>query len=249
MDNIKLWGEKVYAFLDLFIRYVPVLVRIKSQSLVTLISNLLPLFILFLLLIPGSFVLRITHSLASRTLFLPIFQLTLCSRTFTLRLSHVLLVLSILHSVSMYAVLVEPHIQSVQRDLSVFGKRELVNLARNFIEAGIAVLGTFINVVTWRLWGLGNKALQEKSKDSITSINNSPLPPQQKSQPPQQQASLVQTQFVSNTASETQPLKEESKRLSNVGLPTSGLSKRPMAPLNHQYGFLSSPSNSNQHLD
>ena len=248
MDNIRLWGEKVYAFLDLILRYIPVLVRIKSQSLVTLISNL-PLFILFLLLIPGSFVLRITHSLASRTLFLPIFQLTLCSRTFTLRLSHVLLVLSILHSVSMYAVLVEPHIQSVQRDLSVFGKRELVNLARNFIEAGIAVLGTFINVVTWRLWGLGNKALQEKSKDSITSINNSPLPPQQKSQPPQQQASLVQTQFVSNTASETQPLKEESKRLSNVGLPTSGLSKRPMAPLNHQYGFLSSPSNSNQHLD
>lgn len=249
MDSIRLWGEKVYAILDLLLRYFPVFVKIKSQSLVTAASNLLPLFILFLLLIPGSFVLRITHSIASRSLFLPIFRLTLCTRTFILRLSHVLLVLSILHSVAMYAVLVEPHIQSVQRDLSVFGKRELVNLARNFIEAGIALLGTFINVVTWRLWGLGNKALQEKPKDSITSINNSPLPPQQKLQPPQQ-ASSVQTQFVSNIASETVfPLKEESKRLSNIGLPTSGLSKRPMAPLNHQYGFLSSPSPSNQHLD
>jgi hypothetical protein len=243
-EFIKVWGNSFYELFDKILIFLKISFW-KSQSITTIGCNVLPFTLLFLLLIPGIYAFRFSMAVASRTLFLPIFRFSFCTRHFTLRLSHVLIVLSTLHSIAMYSILVEPHIQSVQRDLSIFGKRELVNLARNFIEVGIAFIGTFLHVVTWRIWGLGNSLLEEKLKEPNDSIAKTSPPPIQKTQQ-QQQPQMQQSQTVSNVSTNADG-KEESKRLSNISLPTS-VSKRPMAPLNHQYGFLS-PSTTNQHLD
>jgi hypothetical protein len=228
--------------------------------------NLLPLFFLFLFLLPGKVTLRFVHSLASRSLFSPLFHI----RSFIFRISHLLLVLSIIHSVSLYAILIQPQLQSIQRDLSIFGKRELVNIARNFIETAIAIFGTFITIITWKLWGLGNVIFYEKKglKETILSSTQSILQQPPRLQPQIQPQTLSQQHLHPQTLSQQQlqqPLQSQQsvlhedrqsgdlkKRNVSSTLPAASITKRslPLVPLN-PYGFLS-PSqsiSSTDHVD
>ena len=244
--------EQFYELLERILRVIGF--SSKATLVWSVVVNLLPFFFLFLFLLPGKVTLRFVHSLASRSLFSPLFRI----RSFIFRISHLLLVLSIIHSVSLYAIYIQPQLQSVQRDLSIFGKRELVNIARNFIETAIAIVGTFITIITWKLWGLGNvifyenESLKETILSSTHSIQHQPPRPQPQLHP----QTLSQQQLKQPLQSQQSVLHEDrqngdlKKRNISTTLPTASITKRslPLVPVN-PYGFLSPSQSSNDHVD
>jgi hypothetical protein len=252
--------EQFYELLERILRVIGF--SSKATLVWSVVVNLLPFFFLFLFLLPGKVTLRFVHSLASRSLFSPLFRI----RSFIFRISHLLLVLSIIHSVSLYAIYVQPQLQSVQRDLSIFGKRELVNIARNFIETAIAIFGTFITIITWKLWGLGNVIFYEneslKLKETILSSTHSIQQQPPRPQPQLHPQTLSQQQLKQPLQSQQSVLHEDrqngdlKKRNVSTTLPTASITKRslPLVPVN-PYGFLSpsqSPSqsiSSDDHVD
>ena len=139
----------------------------------------------------------------------------------------------------------------------------------------IAIFGTFITIITWKLWGLGNvifyeneslketilknESLKETILSSTHSIQQQPPRPQTLSQHPQ---TLSQQQLKQPIQSQQSVLHEDrqngdlKKRNVSTTLPTASITKRslPLVPVN-PYGFLSpsqSPSqsiSSDDHVD